>query len=183
MKRPSPHLFLLFPLAVLVGSCGDPVHDGEVTALGSEAPGVPQGEFHRAGQPCAVCHSPEGPASTVFSVAGTVFSGQNNTVGVDVASVVFVDDNGASSPLITTNCVGNFFVTPEEWNPSFPIRVALVKGAATAQMNGHISREASCANCHKDPPGLDSPGHVYLNTPADPNDPQCPVSPVAGGGP
>jgi hypothetical protein len=46
-------------LGVSVASCDtDPVHQAEVDALGGEVQGVSQGEYHRAGQPCTVCHGP-----------------------------------------------------------------------------------------------------------------------------
>ncbi len=48
-------------------SCSDPVHDSEVAALGGETD-IPQGEYHRAGQPCGVCHGQEGPAYARFVV-------------------------------------------------------------------------------------------------------------------
>src|SRR4051794_4421968 len=59
------------PLAFV--SCGDPVSDARIAALGPEDPGVPPGPLHRPGQPCVVCHSRQGPASP-FLVAGTVYS-------------------------------------------------------------------------------------------------------------
>jgi hypothetical protein len=168
--------------SLLVG-CSDPVHDSAVSALGGEAPGIPQGEFHRAGQPCTVCHGPMGPANTQFSIAGTVFAGQNNTVGVDQAQVLMVDSITASPKIpIFTNCVGNFSSTKDIYDPAFPVAVGISSNGAGAQMVGHIGRETSCANCHKDPQGLDSPGHVYVTVTPQPNNPNCPVSPVAGGG-
>lgn len=175
----------------LCASCaltqGDPVHEAEVQALGPELPGVPKGPYHRAGQPCTVCHSTEGPAHTVFSLAGTVFSSafnptsQTGPVGVNGASVGVVDDDGAQV-VLTTNCVGNFFATPNVFNPAFPILVNVSKeGAGVVSMVSHISRDMSCASCHSDPPSVSSPGHVYIPTSAPTSDPQCPVSPVAKG--
>jgi hypothetical protein len=166
----------------------DPVHDQEVAALGPERPGVPQGPYHRAGQPCTVCHSSGGPAQQVFSIAGTVFSSrstspsQPNLIGVNQASVGIVDDNGGEF-VVPTKCVGNFYVTPDLFNPAFPIRVNVSKeGAGVVPMIGHIGRDSSCASCHADPPSVSSPGHVYLPTTAPTSDPSCPVSPVLGGG-
>ena len=61
-------------LVHLSTSCSlDPVHDGQVSALGAEDSSIPVGEYHRAGQPCTVCHGGEGPAKEVFSVAGTIY--------------------------------------------------------------------------------------------------------------
>ncbi len=165
----------------------DPVHEASVEALGGEQPGVPEGPYHRAGQPCTVCHSSEGPARTVFALAGTVFSAsstsstQPNLVGVDQASVGVVDDNGGEY-LATTNCVGNFFFSPDSFNPAFPILVNVSKeGAGVVAMIGHIGRDASCASCHVDPPTTSSPGHVFLPTSAATTNASCPVSPVLGG--
>jgi len=162
------------------------VHDGEVAALGPEAPGIPKGEYHRAGQPCLVCHGGEGPASTVFTVAGTIFAGpynatMNNTLGVDQASAYFVDDNGAMNAA-TTNCVGNFWITPSTWNPAFPIIVEVFGPTGSGiPMPGHIGRTGSCATCHQDPQSLSAVGHVYVPyTP--PANATCPVNPVAGAG-
>ena len=170
-------------LVALASSCVlDPVHQSEVDALGGEAPGVPEGPYHRAGQPCTICHGPEGPAHRTFSVAGTVFAAPNRTLGVEHAEILMVDSLGSSPPpgSVITNCVGSFFVTPDVWQPAFPIRVAIAAGGSGAQMVGHIGRQGSCAFCHKDPSGLDSPGHVYVTSTA--GAPSCPVSPVAGNG-
>jgi hypothetical protein len=170
-------------LSVLAGACAlDPIHQSEVDALGGETPGVPQGPFHRAGQPCTVCHGPEGPASQRFSLAGTVFAGLDRTVGVDQAEILMVDALGSSPPpgSVITNCVGNFFVPPEVWTPAYPIRVAVSTASGGAEMIAHIGRDGSCASCHADPAGLASPGHVYVATSATPEG--CPVNPVAGNG-
>jgi|CZKU01.1.fsa_nt_gi hypothetical protein len=167
----------------LAGACGlDPVHQSEVDALGPETPGVPQGPFHRAGQPCTVCHGAEGPASQRFSIAGTVFAGVDRTAGVQQAEILMVDALGSSPPpgSVLTNCVGNFYVAPTLWNPAYPIRVAVSTASGSAMMIAHIGRDGSCASCHTDPPGLASPGHVYVATNATPAG--CPVNPLAGDG-
>ena len=71
-------------LVPIVGSCADdPVDDMAVAALGDEVPNIPPGPYHRAGQPCSVCHGGQGPASTVFSMAGTVFNANGAVVGAD----------------------------------------------------------------------------------------------------
>jgi cytochrome c553 len=180
MSNPSriALLSLVLASAGALGSCVDPVHDAQVKALGAEANGVPQGEFHRAGQPCTTCHEDTGPASTVFSVAGTVFYGPERTIGAGGVEVLMVDSDGAKRS-VTTNCVGNFFIPRDAWDPAFPILVSLAQGSTTVSMKSEISREGSCANCHRDPPNFDTPGHVRLlatdknvTIPAG-----CPVSP------
>lgn len=179
--------YVLFAIgAFLLAECTtyDPVHSEAVDALGAEDPNVPQGEFHRAGQPCTVCHGPKGPASQQFSIAGTVFATADQKVGVAGAQVLLVDSLGSSPPggLLVTNCVGNFYISPDIWDPAYPVRVAVATPETSAQMIGHIGREMSCASCHADPAGPTSPGHIYLNTTPQTENTGCPVSPVVGGG-
>lgn len=181
----------LLPLAMvsaaLLGSCtGDPVHDNLVNSLGGEINGVPQGQYHRAGQPCGVCHGEQGPAKTIFTMSGTIFYGPTKAIGVDDVTVTMVDSLNSSSFTAHTNCVGNFFVTGEEWTPNFPVIVKIQKGGEGATMVSHIGRETSCSNCHKDPPYYDSQGHVHLVNQTVENQnlytpPACPVNPVQTG--
>jgi len=164
--------------AVVVPSCSDPVHDQEVAALGPEDPSIPKGEYHRAGQPCTVCHGPEGPAQTTFSVAGTIFwnpyegtTGATGVTGANGAIVSLVDSYG-SQYQIQANCVGNFWVSPALYNPSFPMLAAIgIQGETNTSMFTQISRSGSCAV-----------GHVYLTTTNEPaaavsEDGNCPVDP------
>ena len=175
--RSASGALAILAASAVMGSCTNPVHDAEVNALGPEINGVPQGEYHRAGQPCAVCHSNDGPAKTTFTMAGTIFYGPNTNIGVAQTNVVMVDALGTSYTA-NTNCVGNFYVTPAEWNPAFPVKVELIGLGNTRGMVSHIGREASCSNCHKDPTYFDSPGHIHL-TSSDTGytTPPCPVNP------
>lgn len=161
-------------------SCADPVHDIQVKALGGEAPNVPVGEYHRAGQPCTTCHGQYGPASTQFAIAGTVFHGPEKAIGEEGVRVELVDATG-SQRNATTNCVGNFAIPTSDWNPAFPVLVQIRKGTQLRAMQSHIGREGSCSQCHKDPPSFDSPGHISLVANEDnaPPPQDCPVSPVA----
>jgi hypothetical protein len=176
-------LLMMWVAACLsAASCGlDPVHDAQVRALGPESDSVEPGPYHRPGQPCVVCHGGEGPAEATFVLAGTVFSGPNTAVGVGGVEVIMVDSLGTSPPSgsVVTNCVGNFYVSRETWDPAFPIRAAVVSGAAGAEMVSHIGRAASCAQCHTSPPGQQSPGYVYINgvSPV-----TCPAQDNGGGG-
>lgn len=175
----------------------DPVHANLVSQLGPEASSIPKGEFHRAGQPCVVCHGDDGPANEKFSIAGTVFYGPNTTgiglIGASGATVYLEDDNQTKFQ-VTTNCVGNFWVRPQDWQPAFPVLVTVAgptagNGMAQRSMNSHIGREPSCGMCHQvasypTQPGAvvnyyQTPGTIYL-TGDDPNykgDPMCPVQP------
>lgn len=144
----------LLALTCLVGavvcSCStDPVQTDAIKALGREVGQA--NEFHRAGQPCTLCHQPSGIADSDFSVAGTIFAGTDSLVGVDGAQVHLVDADGRSPPVtkpIVTNCVGNFFVKRSDWDPKFPIAVAVQKGAVRRTMRSAIGQAGSCATCH-----------------------------------
>lgn len=181
-------LGLALPAAGLLGglgSCSEPVHDQEVEALGPEQGGVPAGEHHRAGQPCLVCHGALGPSEHRFSVAGTVFFGPSKAVGQEGVEVLMVDAANTSPPPIRTNCVGNFFVRFEQWNPRYPVLVRVARGDKEQSMISHVGREGSCAGCHRlGPPDFDSPGHVFLVSKAEegstpiPEPSFCPVSPT-----
>jgi hypothetical protein len=64
----------------------------------------------------------------------------------------------------TTNESGNFFLTPETYSPQYPVHVkSITLGEVSISMHSHIGGNGSCAGCHADPDGPDSPGHVYLN--------------------
>ncbi len=145
---------LLPLLSILVGttmSCSDPIQSGRIDELGNEITGIARDQFHRAGQPCVVCHSKNGTASnSVFTIAGTVFAGPQSRVGVANAEVRMTDSFGTYHSA-KTNCVGNFFVKADGvdgWDPKFPILVAIAKGGTLRRMNSVIGREPSCGTCH-----------------------------------
>jgi hypothetical protein len=167
MKNALPLLlFVGLPaLAVsgaLAGAC-DPVHDDQVSALGNDPTGQRNGQFHRAGQPCCACHTTSGIGGGPrdFSVAGTLFLRASDTQGLAGAQVTLTSTGGATY-VTTTNQVGNFFIPRSEWQPVFPMGVTVTYQGSTAVMQTHVGREGSCAGCHHDPPGPDSPGHVYF---------------------
>src|SRR4051812_20867204 len=113
----------LFLVAVAVAAaCNpDPVLDDAVSAQGKETASIDTGEFHRAGQKCTACHVEGGPASNApFSIAGTVFASPDREVGVGAAEIRMTDAEGTKF-IAKTNCVGNFFVKPGDWDPHFPV--------------------------------------------------------------
>lgn len=152
-------------------ACGDPVHDDLVKALGPEDAKVPMGPLHRPGQPCMACHGGRGPAKASFSMAGTVFTLPDTTVGLSGVvvtlrdSVAFADPNGKGFAA-TTNAAGNFFIHADELTPAYPVHVALTHPGAPKSsgktMFSHVGRDGSCASCHHDPKGTESPGHIYF---------------------
>ncbi len=198
------HIALALPLlgvalAPVTACTFDPVHQNLVDQLGPEAANIPKGELHRAGQPCVVCHGDEGPANAKFSIAGTVFYGPGTMTngqlfGPLAGTTVYLEDDNQTKFQVTTNCVGNWWVRPQDWQPAFPVLVTIAGptsagGSAQQSMRSHIGREASCGMCHQvasypTQPGAvvnyyETPGTVYL-TGDDPNykgDPNCPVQP------
>lgn len=137
---------LILGAPALLIYCTDPVPDHLVKAQGDELDGY-EGEFHRPGQVCSACHVENGKSSVVFTVAGTIFAGPNKLTGVEAAEIQLTDSVGTQY-IAKTNCVGNFFVKPEQWSPKFPILVRVRKGGTALLMKGPISREASCNACH-----------------------------------
>ena len=157
----------LWALAAVVAVAGcDPVHDDAVAALGGEAPGVPRGPLHRPGQPCLLCHDGAVGDPPALSVAGTLFLDANGLVPVSGAAVILQDADGVTSNAATTNEAGNFYFSPDEFLPRYPLQVnSITVGAVAIAMHSHIGGNGSCAGCHFDPPGPDSPGHVYFDVP------------------
>lgn len=160
-------------VTAFASSCTDPVLDDQIAGLGPETGET--GPNHRPGQPCVLCHSAYGTATPVFSVAGTVFDSPSNTTGVaDVEIRMVGSDNARPTRVITTNAAGNFYITKDEYDPAFPLRVRISKGNTERSMQSHIGREPSCAGCHFDPPdagpgrvsyaAFQAVGHLYLNS-------------------
>jgi hypothetical protein len=148
--------------AVASTSCVDEVHEQEVAALGSEQ-GQP-GPTHRPGQPCLVCHGGLGPAKEVFSIGGTVYETQG---GGDpaVGAVILIEDILGNTCNATSNTAGNFFLTPGQCSPHYPTdpTVTSANGSVLQQMETHVGRDGSCADCHALAAGPTSAGPVYLN--------------------
>lgn len=178
-------------------ACSNPVIDQKIEALGGEQQGVPEGPFHRPGQPCVLCHSKYYGAPE-FAVGGTVFADQKGASfkTVEDVQVVLTDSIGETRTL-TTNCIGNFYIRKDDWDPQFPLAAEIrypVYDPVTQQpmvdgqgqvvrkvkaMGSWISRDGSCAACHSlyghgatlDPEGTplyyDSAGWIYCNASGD----------------
>jgi hypothetical protein len=144
-------------------ACGDPVHDEAVAALGGETPGIPAGPLHRPGQPCVTCHGGMGPAESEFSIAGTVYLLSREDRPAVGAAIEIQDVTGTifRGP---ANEAGNFYISSDDWTPNYPLRAKATFGNTTKQMLTHISLHGSCADCHYNPPGQNSPGHIFLAT-------------------
>jgi hypothetical protein len=158
---------VLFATLVALGGC-DPVHDDAIAALGPEAAGVRRGPLHRPGQPCLLCHDGAIGDPQRFTVAGTVYETPGGLVAVAGISVVLIDANTSQAEL-QVNEAGNFYATPSQYDPTFPIQVFLrAQGGQAVRMqtliegNGTVEPNGSCASCHLDPAGRNSPGHVCV---------------------
>lgn len=155
-------------LALLLVAC-DPVHDDAVSALGGETPGVRKGPLHRPGQPCILCHDGALGDPQRFIVAGTIFQTSGSNVAAVGATVTLTDANG-SVIQVQTNAAGNFYLTPDQYDPVVPIQVVVndssgVSAKMQTVVAGNLAVEpnsGSCASCHFDPAGPASPGHVCI---------------------
>jgi hypothetical protein len=152
--------------ALLVGACQSPTNDDKIDALGGECQSVAESEFHRAGQPCLLCHDTYEGADPHMSVAGTIFATPNIPMPVADAKVTLTDANGTQIST-TTNCIGNFQIETADWRPAFPLHAEIecpIPGSEDRRrlvMGTRISRDGSCAGCHFGPPSNKSPGWVY----------------------
>lgn len=186
-ERSTTFLGVAVVVLAMFGGCSlDPVQNGSIQALGDEDPAIPQGKYHRAGQPCVLCHSTTGPASDKpFAVAGTVFVDPFGRRG-SKQTWVRVRDGENRQVCKTTNCKGNFFITDDEFGssfdgkagPAFPLLVSVhrsLPGNPSGKfraMQSHIGRDGSCAGCHRPAPpaadgkavvaSFDTPGVVRL---------------------
>lgn len=167
---------LTFPLAILgalsASACGNPVIDDKVALLGPEVEGVAKSEYHRPGQACLLCHGPYGGAKPEMTVAGTVFAipakKGKKSVGVEDV-VVTITDSFGDVKTKKTNCIGNFFITADEWQPGFPLAAKIEyptpggpeDSTTPAYMSTRIGRDGSCAGCHEGPRSETTPGAVF----------------------
>lgn len=151
--------------ALSLGSSCDPVHGDAVDALGGEAAGVGPGPLHRGGQPCLLCHDGAIGNPTKFSVAGTVYDAPSTAQPVAGVTVTMTSLHDGASFTATTNEAGNFYATPTEWAPAYPIKVTMKSGGKSICMTTHIGRDGSCAGCHVEPAGQASPGRIVVAPP------------------
>jgi hypothetical protein len=159
-SRPTTTAFLVALVTRSLG-CVDATHEDEVKALGPEDPNVAPGPEHRPGQPCLTCHGGSGPASLQFSVGGTVYAIQGQATPAMGATVEIEDISGAVDTALS-NQAGNFYISVDEWKPMYPTLPQVTLGSVNQQMTTHVGRDGSCADCHQDPQGPTSAGHVYI---------------------
>ena len=176
-------LCLLWAASLAVG-CMSPVEDEQIAELGPEVDGLEEGEHHRYGQPCLLCHG--GYKAPLFAAGGTVFATPDADIPVQSVVVTLTDATGDTIS-VPTNCAGNFFIDDAQWQPVFPLRAeiecTLPDGSKRRSvMQTRINRDGGCASCHeKGGPTQTSPGQVYC---ADTQpEPAFAVAPNCPGGP
>ena len=136
------------------------MQQAQIAELGPEEPGVPPGPLHRAGQPCLLCHSATGEAPR-FTAAGTVYS--SSAVHKSVGGVkVQLIDAARRAHVAYTNCIGNFFVVPQEFEPVLPMWVSLSGYRATIDMESPMHKDGDCGFCHRPQKSPSSAGPVFL---------------------
>lgn len=166
-------------VAALSGGCEDPVLEAQLAELGSEDPAVPEGPLHRPGQPCLLCHAAPGRAPR-FTAAGTVYlraSTQEPAGGIEVRLV----DAARRRFVAYTNCAGNFYVSPREYEPELPMWVSLSGQGLRIDMESPMNKNGDCAICHQRDKAPSSAGHVYLTDSLLPAEP-APTGPTGSCG-
>ena len=108
-----------------------------------------------------MCHGGDGPGSPTFAIAGTTFESQDSLTPLNGATVWLVDNQGRSYGL-GTNEAGNFWEVESDFPLGFPLFASLEFEGELVEMKTPIFRATSCAECHRDPPGRSSVGHVFL---------------------
>lgn len=156
MRRP-PFITRLVALAFVMlaavtsTSCFDPEHKDEVNALGGETSGVRTGPTHRPGQPCLVCHGGSGPGNAQFSIAGTIYANRDKPAVKQGVEVTITDVTGDARTLVS-NQAGNFYISIDQWSPTFPVNVSLaypgLDPKTQTQMQSPIGRNGGCGFCH-----------------------------------
>jgi hypothetical protein len=141
-------------------ACGDRATDIAIEELGPESPDVAVGPLHRPGQPCLVCH--DGAEARAFSVAGTVYATPDSDALAAGVTVRMIDVLERPFTAIT-NCNGNFFILPEDFDPKYPLWVSVRAGSLEIPMDSPINGDGSCAGCHGLTPGPESAGRVYAS--------------------
>lgn len=146
-------------LCVVCSGCVDPLREKTLADLGPEVSGVPVGPLHRAGQPCLVCH--DGTISTPFAIGGTIYLEEDGARPA-VSALIDLADGLGNQYRVATNCAGNFFVRPGDFDPAWPLWVRIEHEGWAQEMESPVNENGSCASCHAPTKSAKSPGPVYV---------------------
>jgi hypothetical protein len=162
-----------------LSGCPSPVNDDAIERLGGECPDVAPSEFHRPAQPCVLCHGDYQGDSPLLALGGTVYATRQSTNKPVAGARVEITDANGETRAASTNCVGNFQIAADDWQPAFPLHVELFcpdgddmtttdwsRKALTHRvvMGSRVARDGSCGGCHVHPTSIASPGLVYCYT-------------------
>lgn len=150
---------------LLLAACTDQQWQEQIAALGPEQPSIPMGPLHRSGQPCLLCHSVTGDAPALLA-AGTVYRDPRATLAAAGVAVILIDAR-RQTYVTYSNCAGNFFVFPSEYQPQLPLWVSLryqLSGQRVqVDMESPMHRDGDCGICHRPTAGPSSAGPVFLS--------------------
>jgi len=143
--------FLLIMTALLSSGCdggggGDSDGGSELTST------LGDNDSHRAGQDCQRCHRSGGSGDGVFTIAGTVFDGDNPSVvkpNVIVRLFALPDQSSALIEEIEVDAKGNFYTTaPIPYGAG--LFAVLVDGPVSSpfMMAPVTASEGACNSCH-----------------------------------
>jgi len=143
---------LMLITILLAAGCGGSGSDSDSDSDSEMTSTLGDNDSHRAGQNCQSCHRPGGSGDGVFTVAGTVFDGNNPSVvkpDVIVRLHGLADENSALVEEIEVDAKGNFYTTA-----TIPFGTGLyavvVEGAASSPFMSTpvTSSDGACNSCH-----------------------------------
>ena len=151
---------------VVTSGCYDPIAADNIDELGGEQSGFGRGPHHRVGQPCLRCHSDVGGVAFSMSMAGTVFGELTQEhptpEPVEGIAVRLLDSEGNIATVVSNRC-GNFYLTPGQFDPAYPVRAELWGNSGMVRpMSSRIGRDGACGECHIHPTSPYSPGIVFV---------------------
>jgi hypothetical protein len=77
-------------------------------------------------------------------------------------TIVLLTDSAGRNHRTATNCAGNFFVSPADFDPEYTFWVTLRFGGVDVEMSSPIFRDGACATCHTNPRTVRSTGQVFF---------------------
>ena len=165
--------------------CGDPLRDRRVELLGEEDANFPADARHRPGQPCTWCHNAYEGAKPEMTIGGTTFfqpADPEEPPFIAGNFVVRLLDSDGKTINLQANACGNYWATPEQFDPVFPMRTRILADVdgdlvVNVGMSTRIGREGSCGACHTQQKTPFSPGPIIVNAP-DPANPPFPPAPT-----
>jgi mono/diheme cytochrome c family protein len=77
-------------------------------------------------------------------------------------ATVSIEDISGAFGTTQTNSAGNFYITVQQWQPKYPLQPQVALGSMSQQMQTHIGRDGSCADCHGPTASSTSIGPIYI---------------------